>query len=474
MDIRQVSAIDCRMDVTARPLSTASRNRLCSCGSGLRYKGCCGALALPRVAAASGTRRQEGLRLHLGHALLPAVAAYDDVLRQHPSDWDVAHMRALALYQLGAFEESCTAFAVLLETPARDLPGFWQNLGLLVAAVAHDVLDAEFQRNVAQYQRFQIAREQRVRSFQEPFAGSSTAALPTVSVVMPAYNHEFYVAESVRSVLAQTRLPCEFIVIDDGSTDNTLAVLRQALAVAPMPVKLITSDNRGASSALNEAIGRAQGSVIQLLNSDDRLHPERVAVMSMAFAALPAQWATARVRCMDSDGTPLHANSNPRAREIVRNQDAALQCHTHGLSLLANNHTISTGNLTFRKTLWQQLGGFRDYRYNHDWDFALRASLVDEPLLMTQSLYDYRLHDSNTIAESSEKARAEVVQVMKSFVQIALVGAASCQRFAPIPGVWKSMWFACIAASEGLQHVPAALLRRQLLDRVPARRAPAA
>jgi len=196
--------------------------------------------------------------------------------------------------------------------------------------------------------------------------------------------------------------------------------------------------------------------------------------MSLAFAAVSPQWATARVRCMDSGGTPLHANSNPRAREIVRNQDAALQCHTHGLSLLANNHTISTGNLTFRKTLWQQLGGFRDYRYNHDWDFALRASLVDEPLLMTQSLYDYRLHGSNTITESGEKARAEVVEVMKSFVQIALVGAASCQRFAPIPRVWKSMWFACIAASEGLRHVPAALLRRQVLDGVPARRAPPA
>jgi len=183
-------------------------------------------------------------------------------------------MRALALYQIGAFEESCTAFAALLETPAQGLPGFWQNLGLLVAAVAHDVLDAEFQRNVAQYQRFQIAREEQVRSFRDSFAGLSTAVLPSVSVVMPAYNHEFYVVESVRSVLAQTRLPCEFIVIDDGSTDNTLSVLRQALAVAPMPVQLIASDNRGASHALNEAIDCARGSVIQLMNSDDRMHPE--------------------------------------------------------------------------------------------------------------------------------------------------------------------------------------------------------
>jgi len=116
-------------------------------------------------------------------------------------------MRALALYQIGAFKESCMAFAILLETPAPNLPGFWQNLGLLVSVVAHDVLEADFQRALAQYQRFQIAREQRIHQFQESFARSSLAALPTVSVVMPTYNHERYVAEAVRSVFVPTEEP---------------------------------------------------------------------------------------------------------------------------------------------------------------------------------------------------------------------------------------------------------------------------
>ncbi len=462
------------MEAAAPSLVTASRNRLCACGSGLRYKRCCGVVASTRAAAAGSTRRQEGLNLHLLHALLPALAAYDDALQRHPADWDVAHMRALALYQLGAFDASCTAFAALLDTPARDLPGFWHNLGLLLAVVAHDVLDTQFQRNVVAYQRLQIAREQRMQSCQHAIDASAPSALPAVSVVMPAFNHERFAGEAVRSVLAQTLSPCEFIVIDDGSVDNTLSVLRQALAVAAMPVTLIATANRGASNALNEAIDRAQGSVIQLLNSDDRLHADRVAHMSTAFACLPAQWATARVRCIDRNGAPLLASGNSRAREIVRNQDAALQSHTPGLALLANNHTISTGNLTFRKTLWRELGGFRDYRYNHDWDFALRASLVDEPLLLTRPLYDYRLHDSNTIAESGENARAELVRMMHSFVQLALDGSAFRQPYAPIPAVWKGMWFACIAASEGLQHVPATLLRRQLLDRIQAQHVPAA
>ncbi len=71
------------------------------------------------------------------------------------------------------------------------------------------------------------------------------------------------------------------------------------------------------------------------------------------------------------------------------------------------NYLITTSNMVFRKSLHARVGGFRPYRYVHDWDFALRAMQLGRAAYIRRFLTAYRIHSGNTIQESERKARTE-------------------------------------------------------------------
>jgi glycosyltransferase involved in cell wall biosynthesis len=102
-----------------------------------------------------------------------------------------------------------------------------------------------------------------------------------VSVLVPAYNAERWLAATMRSVLAQTWPRVETIIVDDGSRDGTLAA---AKAWESPSVKVVTQLNAGACAARNKALALAQGSYIQWLDADDLLHPNKIAAQMAAAA----------------------------------------------------------------------------------------------------------------------------------------------------------------------------------------------
>src|SRR6266576_6242361 len=97
---------------------------------------------------------------------------------------------------------------------------------------------------------------------------------PLVSILIPAYNAERWIADTINSALAQTWPRKEIIVVDDGSEDQTLWVSRQ---FASKNVSVVTQENRGASAARNKAFELCQGDYIQWLDADDLLAPAKIA-----------------------------------------------------------------------------------------------------------------------------------------------------------------------------------------------------
>jgi len=97
---------------------------------------------------------------------------------------------------------------------------------------------------------------------------------PTVSVLMPAFNHEKFVQQAVRSIWDQKVKDIELIAIDDGSRDTTPRLLQELAAVSPIPMRVTVQANAGVSSTLNRALARARGEWVTVLASDDYYGPD--------------------------------------------------------------------------------------------------------------------------------------------------------------------------------------------------------
>ena len=110
-----------------------------------------------------------------------------------------------------------------------------------------------------------------------------------VSIALAAYNGQRYIREQLDSFAAQTRLPDQLIVCDDGSNDRTVAIVEEFAASAPFPVTLTRNPKRlGYSDNFERAISLCDGDVIFLSDQDDVWFPEKIATALEAFAANPA------------------------------------------------------------------------------------------------------------------------------------------------------------------------------------------
>jgi glycosyltransferase involved in cell wall biosynthesis len=118
---------------------------------------------------------------------------------------------------------------------------------------------------------------------------------PLVSILIPAYNAEEWIADTIQSALGQTWPRKEIVIVDDGSTDETLSVARQ---FASKEVIVVTQANQGAASARNKAFSLCQGDYIQWLDADDLLAPGKINRQMEAWkvglssrALLSSEWA---------------------------------------------------------------------------------------------------------------------------------------------------------------------------------------
>jgi len=104
-----------------------------------------------------------------------------------------------------------------------------------------------------------------------------------VSILIPAYNAERWIAETLRSAIAQTWEPKEIIIVNDGSTDRTQEIARQ---FEPQGVRVVTQKNEGAAAARNKAFSLCRGDYIQWLDADDLLAPDKIARQMEVLANL--------------------------------------------------------------------------------------------------------------------------------------------------------------------------------------------
>ena len=249
---------------------------------------------------------------------------------------------------------------------------------------------------------FGFARPRAATSAPTSAPRASGTASARVSVVVPLYNHAAYIAEAVRSVLAQDAWVREVVVIDDGSTDKSAAVMRKLAADEPR-IRFQVQLNQGAHATLNTALAQCDGEYLAILNSDDAWVEGRLAALLAALDAdRGAGIAWSLLTCMDDTGRKVDNAWYEAAWQFYR------QGGDVAAALLNGNFVMTTSNLLMRRDVWAAVGPFAALRYTHDLDWILRAlalstraACVDTPLLR------YRVHARNTIAEDHAAVRAE-------------------------------------------------------------------
>lgn len=234
--------------------------------------------------------------------------------------------------------------------------------------------------------------------------------LPLCSVVVPLYKHQQWLRECLDTVLHQTYPRIELIVIDDRSPDGSYA-LAQELTRAPAYVRRFerivcqqNASNQGAHHSLNTGIALARGEYLFLLNSDDRYHPARLTRMVAEMRENGSRFAFSGISPLLTPGSQMPASL---LDGIAALEFRAPLLPSLSFAFLQFNCTVTTGNFAVRRDLADAVGPFIDLKLTHDWDFALRAIVHEEPLYVADALYDYRLHPTNTFVVVADRAITE-------------------------------------------------------------------
>lgn len=244
---------------------------------------------------------------------------------------------------------------------------------------------------------------------------------PVVSIVTPFLNAEAHIGEAIASVRDQTFLEWELLLIDDGSTDRSLA-MAQAAANVDNRIRLIIRDaksNRGAGAARNAGIAAARGEFIAFLDADDLFDPDKLAEEVTLMRANPA--------AMMLYGPTRWWHPGEEQRDWVEDMSAqADRLHRpptllRDVLLLQKGEVPCTCSVLIRRSAVMAVGGFHeDFRLYEDQTLWVRLFLHYPVLVSNVARAVYRQHPSSTSAVASNSglySRFEPHSARKAFLE---------------------------------------------------------
>jgi glycosyltransferase involved in cell wall biosynthesis len=220
-----------------------------------------------------------------------------------------------------------------------------------------------------------------------------------VSIVIPTYNQADYLAIAIESVLAQDYQHVECIVIDDGSTDGTPAVLERFRD----RVICVRQENGGQSRALNRGWSMSAGAVLGYLSSDDRLLPQAVSQLMHALAESPSIMVVyCDFELIDARGTVI--------RRVETNEYSERR-------LVEELICLPGPGAIFRREVFDRVGGWRDdLQQCPDFEYWLRASRLGLFRRVNNNLAQFRIHEESASFRPISKERSdEIIDVMVKY-----------------------------------------------------------
>lgn len=281
-------------------------------------------------------------------------------------------------------------------------------------------------------------------------AGATRDSGPSVSVIIPTYNRAHFVVDAVTSVLTQDFPDFEVIVVDDGSTDQTVAAMAQ---FNDYRLVFVQQKNRGRSQARNRALEMARGRYIAFLDSDDLYMPGKLALQVDYLDRHPdVGMVYTSAHCVDYSGRPLND------RYI-----ASVSGWIYTSIAFFRPVTITLPTVMARRELFARAGGFDEKMHRfEDTDMWRRISKLARIEAMPAFTCRLRTHAENSLAaqDPEQIVRALDYYVGKITVEDTSIGALTLRRgigglyyyygraFLTVPE-WQDMGRALLAKSYG-------------------------
>ena len=222
---------------------------------------------------------------------------------------------------------------------------------------------------------------------------------PRVSVIMSVHNGAQFLYPAVRSILDQHFSDFEFLILDDGSTDNSLKIL-SALAKADSRVHIIASENQGLVASLNQLIGLARAPYLARMDCDDIVMPDRF-LRQLAFLE-----ANPEIGILGSNSHDIDARGN-----LIGATDKYPETPEALVLQLADGPPLCHPSVMMRTHVARQLGGYRPaFRHAEDYDLWLRATRLTQIANLPDRLLLYRRSpDQVSKKYAHEQAKAAAI-----------------------------------------------------------------
>lgn len=261
---------------------------------------------------------------------------------------------------------------------------------------------------------------------------------PRISIVTPSYNQGRFIEEAIRSVLLQGYPDLEYIIIDGGSTDNTVEIIKK---YAPWLTYWVSEQDRGQSHAINKGLEKSTGNLFNWHNSDDVLMPNSLATMAKAMLEHPQAGCVhgrrifinnaGNVWGVSKDGYNNTVSFSPELTASV----SALKTGCQPACLMDRNLVIQAGRID------------ENLHYIMDIDLLLRIALVKPPIQIDSPFVYVRAHpDTKSLQWNSQRAGERIYVAEKIFSRPDLPSSITKLRKRTLATAHRYAWRGCIRA----------------------------
>ncbi len=222
----------------------------------------------------------------------------------------------------------------------------------------------------------------------------------SISIVIPSFNQAEYIGKTIDSILDQDYPDLEIIVMDGGSTDGTLSLLKTYGA----RVKWVSAADKGQSDAINKGLRLARGEIVGYINSDDFLLPGSLETINKLLPQGVPGWVTGDALIVDELGDEIQ-----KAVRVYKKVLRHMFCRS---SLLITNYLVQPSTFWTRQLL-KKVGLFDEtLHYSMDYDYWLRSLNISNPIISRAVLSAFRIHSKSKGGSQYKAQIAEELEMI--------------------------------------------------------------